>query len=97
MDLEAIKKNHLEAVHNLADSLMTNRQEQIRQFVNLDCKELIAEVERLREENEKAWQFIHTIERFVVPGTDHERWRYMPLERLKELAREKGILPPEQG
>ena len=55
-----------------------------------------AEIERLRTENERAWEFIHTIERFVAPGTTHERWRYMPLERIRELAREKGILPPEQ-
>lgn len=72
MDLEEIKKDHLEAVRNLADSLMTNRHEQIRRFVNLDCKELIAEVERLRAAIDLVQEYAGRTHGYWDSGDDHK-------------------------
>lgn len=54
MKLEEIKQRHRQAVDNLATMPLVPYEagEVVRRFVNLDCLELIAELERLRNAND---------------------------------------------
>lgn len=70
MELEEIKQRHRQAVDNLATMPMVPYEagEVVRRFVNLDCLELISEVEQLRSALGKCHDYFNGLRRDELPG-----------------------------